>query len=353
MKCEYQLLSVVAFQSSAPSRPGPDIAHKETPEERLSSQKPQQSWPEDQKQGPTGLPLNPDYSKRDFELLHHYSTDAYRSFASTSALENVWSVTVPQEAFLHDFLLHGILALSAFHLSYLRPLQKTHYAVLANHHYPLSIAAFRKKLEDGGSNSGDALLAYSIVAVVNTFAVSCISKQQEHSAIDQLMTVAALQRGVVAIVGEFGNSHEEGIIAPMVSAWRSLPTIATLPGGIEHALQRLEAHCKDMLQHNELQHDYVAAIADLRRSFQHALGTENRLMALEWFINISENFVSACKSRKGMAVVVMAHFGVLLHYMRDFWWIGDFGRRIVEEALRISGNDWDWAHWADNEVCSN
>ena len=71
-----------------------------------------------------------------------------------------------------------------------------------------------------------------------------------------------------------------------------------------------------------------------------------RLMVLELFITISGNFVRACKSRKGMA-----HFGVLLHYIKDYGWIGDFGRRILEEALRMFGDECDWARWARGEVC--
>lgn len=284
--------------------------------------------------------------------MHHYTISTYRSFAETAALESLWSETVPQEAFAHDFLLHGILALSAFHLSYLRDGHKAHYNALATQHYSLCISSFREHLRDPSAEAGGALLACSIVAVVATFASSSAATLEERSgsALDDLISVAALQRGIPALVGAMQSSdRQRSILTPIVDVWK-VPAVVELPDGILSALERLEARCRDIGSGNT--EDYSTAIENLRSSFKRALSKDSRLLVLEWFTHLPDGFINAARTRDRATVAMIAHFGVALHYCRDFWWIADEGKRVVEEAADVLGDDCDWTDWAKSEVGS-
>ncbi|KAI9783329.1 MAG: hypothetical protein M1835_003824 [Candelina submexicana] len=362
VSCQYQGLPIKSILSTSGVPQGSTPAYQSSDHDSPRPIKPQHLFPPHEGDTlRTFLVTSPpsqgglqDYSKSDFELLHHYTINTYRSFAETNALEHLWSVTVPQEAFAYDFLLHGILALAGFHLSHLHPSQQAHYDALAKRHYTLSISSFREQLQDPSKEAGGALLASSIVAVVTTFAnasTATSSEERSGGALDDLIGVAALQRGVPAIVGAVqGSVRQQGILAPIVDAWKTPPVVVELPDGIQKALERLEVRCSHSCPNNV--EDYRAAIEHLRSGFQRALSKHSRLLALEWFILLSDGFISAARARERAAVAILAHFGVVLHYCKDFWWIGSEGKKVVEEAVEVLGEDCDWADWAKSEVGS-
>ncbi|KAI9724517.1 MAG: hypothetical protein M1812_000585 [Candelaria pacifica] len=350
--CQYQVLPVRSYDSASVSTQETASRSTELGDSTHSSKDRGTPHVFQDTPSPAQTSLQ-DYSKDDFELLHHYTTSTCLTFAMTPVLENLWSKTVPQEAFAHDFLLHGILALSAFHLSYLLAERKAHYGSLAKQHYSLSISSFRKELQDPSSEAGGALLAFSIIAVVATFANSStvISpvEGRANGALDDLIGVAALQRGVPAIVGAMqGSVRQKGILTPIVEAWMTPAADFELPDGVQSALQRLEETCRGASPDGT--EGYSAAIDHLRTAFRRALTKGSRLLALEWFISLSDGFISAAKAHDRAAVTILAHFGVILHYCRDFWWVGDEGKKIVEEAAEVLGDECDWADWARIEV---
>ncbi|TKA26840.1 hypothetical protein B0A50_04286 [Salinomyces thailandicus] len=77
---------------------------------------------EDVRQPDDALPASQDEWLQDMQLMHHYSTHvAHTSLGVREHIMYLWRDVIPQEALRHPFLLHGLLAMSAMSLAYLRP----------------------------------------------------------------------------------------------------------------------------------------------------------------------------------------------------------------------------------------
>lgn len=80
---------------------------------------------------PAGLspnhPFGPggQWTLSDLELMHFYTASTSLTLSNAPSRRNVWQSVVPQIAFSHDFLLHGLLAFAALHLPVYRQKGKT------------------------------------------------------------------------------------------------------------------------------------------------------------------------------------------------------------------------------------
>ncbi|KAH8203051.1 hypothetical protein TruAng_002779 [Truncatella angustata] len=70
---------------------------------------------------------------------------------------------------------------------------------------------------------------------------------------------------------------------------------------------------------------------------------------LAWPVLISTEFVALLQQREPVALVILAHWAVLLHYNRDFWVFGNCGQGIIEAIGDHLGPLWGpQLAWARN-----
>jgi hypothetical protein len=74
--------------------------------------------------GDTSLPA---LNLTDLELLHNYTTSTAFTLHTDPALKVLWRINVAQLGFQNDFVMRGILALSALHLARFRPERRDFY----------------------------------------------------------------------------------------------------------------------------------------------------------------------------------------------------------------------------------
>lgn len=73
----------------------------------------------------------------DLELLHQYMTSTSITTGQLPDARIQMQIAVPQLAQTYHFVMRGILAKAAIHLSWLRPYRKQRYAILAAKHLSL------------------------------------------------------------------------------------------------------------------------------------------------------------------------------------------------------------------------
>jgi len=62
-----------------------------------------------------------------------------------------------------------------------------------------------------------------------------------------------------------------------------------------------------------------------------------------WPVTLGENIVQVIKKREPLALAILAHYGIIVHLLRDRWWARDFGKRLVRmivPILRRSNKAW-------------
>lgn len=110
------------------------------------------------------LPPPPPLDMVALRYLHHFTTVVSLTLPRTD-LETTyhWSNTVVQEAFLHPFLMYGLLGLSAFHLSktLYDPLEARRHAEASIRYQNSSLADFRDLHRRPDSSNAVALIAYA------------------------------------------------------------------------------------------------------------------------------------------------------------------------------------------------
>lgn len=63
----------------------------------------------------------------DLELLHNYVTSTAFTIHTDPAMKIAWRINVPQVGFAYEFVMRGILALSALHMAHFQPERRDFY----------------------------------------------------------------------------------------------------------------------------------------------------------------------------------------------------------------------------------
>ncbi|CAH0057743.1 unnamed protein product [Clonostachys solani] len=120
------------------------------------------------------------------------------------------------------------------------------------------------------------------------------------------------------------------------------------------------SHCDglvDHLEHSGLEQQVLATYTQTVKVLQylfdsvHSSDTRRMTALQEWPIRISTEYIQLLQQRRPEALVVLAYYGVLLHYAREYWAVGDSGRVLVSSISSHLGDYWsDWLTWPQQEV---
>lgn len=103
--------------------------------------------------------------KRTRELMHHYQTSVFITLAGNRR-QSIYRVSIPQLGLAHPFLLSGIRAISALHLSTLIPSRKHELRNIAVTEEDAALLAFRTTLQSPNfEDAVDACFAFTGSAV--------------------------------------------------------------------------------------------------------------------------------------------------------------------------------------------
>lgn len=75
----------------------------------------------------------------DLELLHNYTTHTATTLHTDHTARILFQITVPQLGFEHEFVMRGVLAISALHLARFKPEKRDFYMSLAVRHQEIGL----------------------------------------------------------------------------------------------------------------------------------------------------------------------------------------------------------------------
>lgn len=76
---------------------------------------------------------------QDLGLIHNYSLHTASTLHSDLAIKAMMRVNVPELGLEYEFVMRGILAISALHLAHLRPKRREYYLAQAAHHQEIGL----------------------------------------------------------------------------------------------------------------------------------------------------------------------------------------------------------------------
>ena len=120
---------------------------------------------------PTLAPAPPaNFTILDLELLHFWTTESVKSFVDFSSCVTLFRTKIVELSFIHPFLMHEILSLSALHLSHIRPHQSSLYRHASDTHLATALSLFQPEIANLSPLNLDACFAFSTTIFTHAWA---------------------------------------------------------------------------------------------------------------------------------------------------------------------------------------
>jgi hypothetical protein len=287
------------------------------------------------------------------ELLHHFSTFVYKTISGNGKIEHAWQIDVPNQALNYPFLMHSILALSALHLIHVKPPgSRETYRVAAVNQHDLCLSAFRPHLQDITKENCDALFATSFLI---TFFVlgqpQAPGSPRSSSVIQEVLELSELIKGATEVTQTSRSWILAGIYAPIVSPlpWDD----AVLPQAVLNAMEALKRDVIAATVDSENEKTMCTeAVRLLMENFRAVICNPNwKSIVWLWLTLVDRQFLSLLMARKPAALVIIAHYGVVLHFSRNSWWCKDWGSELVRYIYYELEPGWrPYIDWPVQEV---
>lgn len=332
--------------------------------------------------------LRPELSPSPFdaktnELLHHYTTIVHISL-SGNRKPSVWRVVIPQMGLTHPFLLSGILAVSALHLSTVLPHRKHELQTLAVTQELAALPSFRRSMSSPNAETIHAVFAFagSVVPYITAspevlYAGKKVDRCRLFSRDDDHPHWFQAMRGLMVLLANHWLELAKGPLAPLLhgdpgpnyaSDNPDDEQLAKLEGmfppnsPLSSPLMSPSSHfysspssllssedknlevCKEAL-------DELRRVTALPYSPTHTLYLKT--IVYIWPGSVSQNFVELIYERDPRALVLLAHYCVSLKRSNHVWHLRGLGTGLLENIWDVLGKEWrPWIQWAIDEPAS-
>lgn len=277
----------------------------------------------------------------DLELMHQYTSRTFSTLSKNNQHEKIWKEYVPEEALAHPFLMHGILALAALHLlsscATDNP-KRRKYAELATMHQHLALSDFRPQLSNVTATNCTAVFAFSCVIAALAFSFSrYVGKSLQEDPLNELLQDFMLFRGVESVIDSYSEYLSRGKLAPLL---KNPAVTDALSPDIVDAIENLRKFNETHVARYSVQEweAYQEAIRQLRPSFEKSFDNLERVF--RWPMVIPETYFDFVRCRKPGALVILAHYSVILHKLDYCWWSQGWGAHLLETIYRYLDEDW-------------
>ena len=234
------------------------------------------------------------------------------------------------------------MSLSALHISKLRPHDRSHYLLLAAHHQSLALPLIRSTLTCITKENCHALYACGHIITKYAFA----SPQSPDSLVFS-SGIGTVSEFVPLLRGAF-SVHDHSIewlaSGPLGSCLeRPLDEAPDLNQNPDDA--RLE-QILTVLQAVGTEDAMVCceALSVLRKLFAMA-ATPNQTISTKtlvysWPAHISEEYITLLSERKPEALLVLAHYCIMLKMIDSFWFMKDCAARLLHQCRKNLSEEW-------------
>ncbi len=305
--------------------------------------------------------------------MSHYTLHASQSIGDIingpEAGPTVWRDWVTELAFQNDYLLHGLLSLSALHLA-LSGVSPRRHTVVAMHQHGLGVALFRPQLSRGiTADNYDAVFAFSCVVAVYAFGIPrCCSEStffgDDDSSgagddpITKLLQVLILLRRSSVVAKSAHEVLLQSRWSMLMLPWASLDSVAAKNNGllpeeikdmISNLLQRVQITTSSTKSITPQQNVYISTIEILKLSLVFALSRPRAQLTLTLFpiITPAEFWTTLVRRREPFALAILANYSVILHWFKDNIWLHGWGKESIEAVRQALPPEWhDCIAWA-------
>jgi hypothetical protein len=280
-------------------------------------------------------------------------------------LKTLWRINVPQLAFSHDFVMRGILAVSALHLAHFKPAKRDFYVAQAMQLHQTALGVAMSILPHVTADNCSALYIFSVLTCI--FALA-----RPRSPDDFLLVGEAgiaewlfLLRGTRSILNLASETLHSSTLAPIFSVGMRREELhvraSDSPNSSTNNNEEEEDHLSSLQSYINITttpphtHIYTTAISGLRRSYAVAADCGPRNYELSdafiWAFRVSDEYLSLLRQRAPEALAILAYFCVLLKRLDGHWWTEGCSVHLVERIYYLLDEEQRlWIRWPIEEI---
>jgi hypothetical protein len=281
------------------------------------------------------------------QILHHFTTETAKTLFLDQDTQISEAVTM-KAALSAPYLMHEILALSALHLSVLRPAKQEFYHHHASGLQTRAFTIFNDfHLEVDGENCIPIALSLSLSAMHALCDVVSGPNNDYSNFLNRFIYSLDLHRGIRTITSHSWRLLRQSELQEDVAV-----------GGEKH-------NTKDMIGNECDEPRALLSSADLgsasmkacEAAIEYLQGTFDRERMsngrdntfASWPVLVPTEYIDLVLKRSPEALVILAHYTVVLYAHRAHWFIGDGAKYLIDAISRRLGSYWDkWMAWPNS-----
>ncbi|KAI1127592.1 hypothetical protein F5Y10DRAFT_266013 [Nemania abortiva] len=287
-------------------------------------------------------------------LLHHYVVSAYSLLCHEPASAELWRITVPEIAFTHEYLMNGILALSALHYAHTHYAERRQYYVASAHYQQLALRFFSTSVGAINDENCEAYFLLSLmIFFLSTLRIARMGDGVEPVSVQTVMQSFVLLQGIRGVIAS--QSLQRWLVGnplALILAPRPMhqPNLG-LPTEVQLQLMRVRRLAQEELcfyDGEELQCNYLESIDQLQTTSVWADPTspEGRRRIWFWPFTLSPAFLQSLRTGRQLALIILAHFAALVRPLEEKdpllrGWSSSV-LAMIDDTL-----DQRWSHWLD------
>ncbi|KAH7419518.1 hypothetical protein BKA64DRAFT_19577 [Cadophora sp. MPI-SDFR-AT-0126] len=281
------------------------------------------------------------------ELYQNLITENIPTF-DDEASKAEWVATTNRYTFEYPYIMYESLAMSAFQLSIKHPSKSTMYLAESTALQAQALSIFNEACPTLTPENTVPAFLFAAILGLHCFCDTFSAPSPDlDTFLDRLVQSIRLLRGIRATTGTswdyIRNSDIKVLLADEGQALERDDNVTRAFDNLKYTFS--QSHTLSAFEAKV----YGEAIDGLIKVYNSQLPNgESKILpdariVMSWPISVSAEYTELLQRRKPEALVVMAHFSILLHCRRSYWAVREAGSFLLAAIEEYLGEE--WAHW--------
>lgn len=291
--------------------------------------------------------------------MHYFTTVTAKTLAHEPEVEDIFSCYIPTVAFDNAYLLHALLSLAALHVSQSDSERQDEYLLQAKRHHQIALNKFRNEVKSLTESNLHAVLAFNSSVFPYSCAISVCSDNLE-DAFESICSILLLVRMVGPLLQSSG----------LYDSMRHSDFGRIMPKDVHsvdwsHAEAPIDTELVQLRKFSEVIHhiypsEIIEAYKEAIRLLELLFEVTRKLQKLPsdsllriWIHFVPPRFVDLLSERQPGALIIFAHYGIVLGRGRHYWFLEGIDELILAVADAFVPTEWkNWLDWPKDQIRS-
>jgi hypothetical protein len=290
------------------------------------------------------------------ELLYNFITMTSFTLSSNDVIKILWQTNAVKAGFTCDYVMLSILALSALHLTRLKPDQNQSFLAQAIALHQAALSKGSPALSNITTENGESLYLFAMLTCFFALGRPREADQfllEGDTGLAEWLVMFRGTRTVVECVDK--TALQAGPLGPIFAAGsRRAQLQLSVPTQIDH-LWMLQHVINDTTANRDERTVYNSAIDQLQQAFNHVYNQNTHQIessdVFAWLYRVSEEYLLLLGQRKPEALAILAYYCVLLKKLDTIWWVNGLGDHLISQTHKVLDEFHRlWITWPMREI---